>query len=180
MRSRPVPRRVALALGGLSGLALLGACSQPTGSDSTDSPSEGQTMPTTPAAPDGIETIDLNQPVADAVAAFEQAAKDQDLNVFATIDHAAGAKDAGMELRPTTLVLIGNAKGGTPLMLDNQLMGLMLPLRVLFWEDEEGASHASYESMDSFAERFGLGEDSAKPRENISGMLPKLIDAAKG
>ncbi len=137
-------------------------------------------MTTTPTAPDGIETIDLNQHVPDAVAALEQAAEDQGLTVFATIDHAAGAQEAGMELRPTTLVLVGNAAGGKPLMLDHQLMGLVLPLRVLFWEDEKGRSHASYESMDSFTERFDLGEDSAQPRENIAAMLPKLIDAAKG
>lgn len=159
-------------------MAFLAACAKTDEPAATTTPSKGSTMTSTPAAaPAGIETIDLTAKVPDAVAAFEAAAKDKGLNVFATIDHAAGAKEAGMELRPTTLVIVGNAKGGTPLMLDNQLMGLVLPLRVLFWEDESGATHASYESLDHFAERFGLGEPSAKARETIAGLLPKLIGA---
>ena len=45
------------------------------------------------------------------------------LTVFARIDHAAGAKEAGLPLRPTELVIFGNAKGGTPLMQANQAIG---------------------------------------------------------
>ena len=51
------------------------------------------------------------------------------LTVFARIDHAAGAASAGLSLRPTEVVIFGNAKGGTALMQDQQTAGIDLPLK---------------------------------------------------
>jgi len=60
------------------------------------------------------------------------------MTLFAVVDHADGARVAGLELDPTTLVVFGNAKGGTPLMQRNQRAGLDLPLKVLIWQDAGG------------------------------------------
>lgn len=78
------------------------------------------------------------------------------LSVFATIDHAAGAEEVGLSLRPTTVVTFGNARGGTPLMQEAQTVGLDLPLKVLIWEDAEGAVHASYNDVSWIAQRYGV------------------------
>lgn len=69
---------------------------------------------------------------------LEQEIRDRGLTLFARIDHAAGAKAAGLELRPTELLVFGNAKGGTPLMQVAQEMGIDLPLKALVYQDGDG------------------------------------------
>jgi uncharacterized protein (DUF302 family) len=58
--------------------------------------------------------------------------------IFADIDHAAGAGEVGLKLRPTRLIIFGNAKAGTPLMQADQAIGIDLPLKALIHEDEAG------------------------------------------
>jgi uncharacterized protein (DUF302 family) len=70
---------------------------------------------------------------------LEAALGAKQLTLFARIDHAAGAAEVGMALRPTTVVIFGNARGGTPLMQAQQTIGLDLPLKMLVWEDGDGA-----------------------------------------
>ncbi|MEI9900937.1 MAG: DUF302 domain-containing protein [Hyphomicrobium sp.] len=65
-----------------------------------------------------------------------------------------------MALRPTQLLLFGNAKGGTPLMQDEQAAGIDLPLKALAFEDENGRAWLSYNDPAWIAQRHGLGEDS--------------------
>jgi uncharacterized protein (DUF302 family) len=60
------------------------------------------------------------------------------MTVFAHVDHAAGAAAVGLQLRPTDLLIFGNAKGGTPLMRSAQTIGIDLPLKALVWQDQSG------------------------------------------
>ena len=76
--------------------------------------------------------------------------------IFARIDHAQGATEAGLALRPTELLIFGAAKAGTPLMAENQQIGLDLPLKVLVYEDAERAVYLSYLRPRWLAERYGL------------------------
>ena len=64
--------------------------------------------------------------------------------IFARVDHAANARDAGLSLRPTTLLVFGSAKAGTPLMQASQTLGLDLPLRALVYEDPDGKTWIAY------------------------------------
>ena len=66
------------------------------------------------------------------------------LTLFATIDHAKGAAEVGLPLRPTEVLLFGHARGGTPLMQAGQTSGIDLPLKLLVWEDAAGACQVSY------------------------------------
>lgn len=75
--------------------------------------------------------------------------------IFAAIDQAAAAATAGTTLRPTTLILFGNPKGGTPLMDAYPLIALDLPLKMLVWEDE-GEVQAAYVAPSEFAARYGV------------------------
>jgi len=68
----------------------------------------------------------------------------QGMTVFARIDHAAGAAEVGLTLRPTELIIFGNARGGTPLMQAVQTVGIDLPLKALVWEDAGGKTWLSY------------------------------------
>jgi uncharacterized protein (DUF302 family) len=66
------------------------------------------------------------------------------IQVFADIDHAAAAKQVGLSLRPTRVLIFGNPQAGTPLMQSRQTIGLDLPLRILVWEDEAGKVWLTY------------------------------------
>ncbi len=85
--------------------------------------------------------------------ASEVAAKG--MTVFARIDHAAGAKEVGMALRPTEVLIFGNAKGGTPLMQAVQTIGIDLPLKALVWEDAAGKVWLTYNDPAWLAQRHG-------------------------
>ena len=78
------------------------------------------------------------------------------MKVFARIDHAAGAAEVGLELRPTELIIFGNARGGTPLMQSMQTVGIDLPLKALVWEDASGATWLSYNQPSWIAQRHGV------------------------
>jgi uncharacterized protein (DUF302 family) len=78
------------------------------------------------------------------------------IQVFADIDHAAGAQKVGLPLRPTHLLIFGNPQVGTPLMQSQQTIGLDLPLRVLVWEDEAGKVWLTYHRPEYVAQRYQI------------------------
>lgn len=101
------------------------------------------------------------------------------LSVFARIDHAALAAGAGLSLRPTTVVLFGNPKGGTPLMQAAQTMGIDLPLKALVWQDEAGATWISYNEPKWLALRHQLpGADAIV--EKLTGAVAAVAAEAAG
>lgn len=80
------------------------------------------------------------------------------LNVFARIDHAAGAAEAGLTLALTELMIFGNARGGTPLMQSAQTVGIDLPLKALVWQDASGKTWLSYNEASWIAQRHGVAD----------------------
>jgi uncharacterized protein (DUF302 family) len=91
----------------------------------------------------------------DTVARLSSALGASGNTIFATIDQSAAAVSAGLGLRPTTLIVFGNPKAGTPFMDAFPLTGLALPLKFLIWE-ENGAVSVAYETMSEIATRFGV------------------------
>jgi len=87
---------------------------------------------------------------------LEAGIRAQGMKVFARIDHAAGASEAGLELRPTELIIFGNARGGTPLMESVQTVGIDLPLKALVWEDASGTTWLSYNEPSWIAQRHNI------------------------
>jgi uncharacterized protein (DUF302 family) len=104
--------------------------------------------------------------------------KAKGLTVFARIDHASGAKEVGLPLRPTELVIFGNAKGGTPLMQSNQEVGLDLPLKALVWQDATDGTWISYNDPAWLAKRHGLGHEVEAPVKAMTAMLGAVSRAA--
>ena len=88
----------------------------------------------------GLITVRSAFSVAQTVTKLVTGVTSKGMTIFAVVDHGDGAEIAGLELRPTQLVIFGNAKGGTPLMQENQTAGIDLPLEVLAWEDAAGKS----------------------------------------
>ncbi|WP_299670622.1 DUF302 domain-containing protein [uncultured Roseobacter sp.] len=115
--------------------------------------------------------------VAETIDRLEAAVEAAGATVFARVDHAAGAANVDMELRPTQMLMFGNPKLGTPAMLDGQTAGLDLPLRVLAYENGEGTVHVTYHDPASFAAAHGLPGD-AKYIQMMTGALDKLTTAA--
>ncbi len=101
------------------------------------------------------------------------------LQVFAAIDHAANAKAAGLELRPTTVVIFGSAKAGTPLMQAQQSLGLDLPLRMLVCEDEDGV-RLVYREPAAIMQAHGLGPDGMPSVTAMSALMAALAEDSTG
>jgi uncharacterized protein (DUF302 family) len=115
-------------------------------------------MVTLPSAHSATETVER----------FKAQLTQKGIELFADVDHAAGAKKVGLSLRPTQVLIFGNPKAGTPLMQSKQTIGLDLPLRVLVWEDEAGKVWLSYRRVDDLARQHHLTgqEEAVKPLDN--------------
>jgi len=92
------------------------------------------------------------------------------IEVFAHIDHAAGAEKAGLPLRPTQVLIFGNPKAGTPLMQSQQTVGLDLPLRVLVWEDAAGKVWLTYRPVKDLARQHHISDRDETVRALDTGL----------
>ena len=110
---------------------------------------------------------------------LEAAIRAQGMKVFARIDHAAGASEAGLELRPTEVIIFGNARGGTPLMQSVKTIGIDLPLKALVWEDASGTTWLSYNEPSWIAQRHSIANAEpvvSKMAAALSAILRKAAD----
>src|SRR5215470_7662062 len=131
-------------------------------------------------AADGLVTVRSNHDPKETMSRLEAEVKSKGLTVFAHVDHAAGATEVGLPLRATDLLIFGTAKGGTPLMQLDQTMGIDLPLKVLIWQDQAGATWLSYNDPRWLAERHGLGHDAEPTINALTAALRGIGKAATG
>jgi uncharacterized protein (DUF302 family) len=115
--------------------------------------------------------------VAETADRLETAIEEGGAKVIATVDHAAAAGGAQMELRPTTLIIFGNPKIGTPMMQQAQSMALALPLRVAIYEDAEGQTQVVYQNLQQIAQDHGV-PDGMEEVEGAIRSLEALTDKA--
>src|ERR1700722_17101228 len=103
-------------------------------------------------------TVDVRSrySVRETIDRLESLVKTRGLTVFARIDFSGDAERAGLAMRPMQMLLFGNPKAGTPLLLASPRSGLDLPLRALAWEDANGGVWVSSNSPDYLASRHGL------------------------
>jgi len=99
------------------------------------------------------------------------------LNLFARIDHAANARDAGLSMPPTTVLIYGHGKGGTPLMLAAPLAALDLPLRVLVRQREDGRAAIAFHPIAALLRRAGVPAELAARLEPAQKILVAAITA---
>ena len=110
-------------------------------------------------AVDGLTSIASSFGPNETMNRLEAQVKARGMTVFARIDHAAGAVEAGLSLRPTEVLIFGNAKTGTPLMQAVQTIAIDLPLKALVWQDASGDTWLSYNDPAWLAQRHRLGHD---------------------
>ena len=99
------------------------------------------------------------------------------MKVFARIDHAAGAAEVGLTLRPTELIIFGNARGGTPLMQSVQTAAIDLPLKVLVWQDAANETRLSYNEPSWIAQRHGV-TNTEQVVTKMTGVLAAMLRKA--
>lgn len=131
-------------------------------------------------AVDGLITIRSTSGPQETMSRLEAAVKAKGLTIFAHVDHAAGAAAVGMPLRPTDLLIFGNAKGGTPLMQAAQTTGIDLPLKVLVWQDASDDTFVSYNDPAWLAKRHGLAHETDATVAALAAALSALTKAAAG
>jgi uncharacterized protein (DUF302 family) len=108
-----------------------------------------------PEAVDAIITKRSRHLYPHTLELLKKAIADAGNTIFAAIDQSAAAAGVGLTLRPTTLLVFGNPKGGTPIMDAFPPVALELPLKLAVWEDADGVSVA-YEPMSEIAARYGV------------------------
>ena len=104
----------------------------------------------------GIVNRQSNHSVDKTLAKIEGTLKTKGVTIFAVVDHSGEAEKVGFHMRPTKLVIFGNPKAGTPLMLAAPSSAIDLPLKLLIWEDAEGKTWISYNGPEYLQERHGL------------------------
>lgn len=102
------------------------------------------------------------------------------VQIFAQIDHAANARDVGLHMRPTTVVVFGSARAGTPLMRAEQTLGLDLPLRALVYEDAAGKAAIAYHETGRIAARHGLAPEAFPTIAAVTKLLSEVVAEAAG
>jgi uncharacterized protein (DUF302 family) len=112
---------------------------------------------------------------------LENSIASRGLTIFARIDHAAGAKDVGMDLRPTQVVIFGSPKSGTPLMQMSETIGIDLPLKMLVRQEANGHTVLAYDDPAWLASRHGLAAAAGPIVEKMRAAMAAIAgEAAAG
>lgn len=129
------------------------------------------------AAETGLVTVESSYTVQITLDRLTKIMTSKGITIFARVDHAAGAKKIGTDMAPTQLLIFGNPKLGTPLMMSNRQVGIDLPLKALAWRDDAGKVWVSYNDPAYLKVRHGIS-DRDPVFKKIAGALGKLIGKA--
>jgi uncharacterized protein (DUF302 family)/uncharacterized membrane protein YidH (DUF202 family) len=128
------------------------------------------------AARNGIVNLPSNHSVDETVAKLTGILQSKGVTLFALVDHSGEAEKVGMKMRPTKLLIFGNPKAGTPLMLAAPSIAIDLPLKILVSEDAQGKVWVSYNSPGYLQQRHGLPSELL---QNIAVVAPLAGEAAE-
>jgi uncharacterized protein (DUF302 family) len=131
-------------------------------------------------AHEGLISVPSSRPVDELVDRLEATLAARKITVFARIDHAEGAASEGMVLRPTVVLIFGHPRAGTPLMRAEQRLGLDLPLRMLAWEDADGASWLTYHDVAALVSAHGVDPAAHRAVAALSAMLSSVAGEVAG
>jgi uncharacterized protein (DUF302 family) len=126
------------------------------------------------AADDGVTKRESRYSVPQTVDRLEAVLKERGITVFARIDHAGEATKVGLDLPPTQLLVFGNPRAGTPLMVAHPTIAIDLPMKALAWQDAAGKVWIGFNSADYMKKRHDLTDEQAKSL----AVVGVLIDAA--
>lgn len=119
-------------------------------------------------------------PFNDTLTRLRKTLTDKGMTIFATIDHQAAARAAGLTMQPATVVIFGNPTGGTPLMQAAPDFALELPLKALVREDEHGKTWLVYEPVSSLEGRHGLPAGMTERLAPVEKLLATVVQTPAG
>ncbi|MDG4812405.1 DUF302 domain-containing protein [Hydrogenovibrio sp. 3SP14C1] len=111
------------------------------------------TLSSSALAADGLISIKSPYSAGQTMQKLEEAVQAKGLKIFVKVNHTAGAKSVGQTLRPTSVLIFGNPKGGTPFMRCSQTIGIDTPLKALVWKDKNSQVWLSYNAPDYISKR---------------------------
>ena len=130
-----------------------------------------------PQLPDnGLIHLSSPYTVMETLARLETIVQAKGLTILARIDHSGDAARVGLQMQPTKLLIFGNPKSGTPLMIASPSVAIDLPLKALVWQDDEGKIWLSYNSRNYMKERHAIPENLL---QNIAGIGPICSEAVR-
>ncbi|HEY9037780.1 MAG TPA: DUF302 domain-containing protein [Roseovarius sp.] len=132
------------------------------------------------AGPDDLIRVKAAGDVTATMDALVQAVEGAGVTVFARIDHAEGAKGAGMDLVPEQVLIFGKPEHGTQAMQADPLAGLLLPMKVLVYEDAEGQTWLVYEDVAEMFEDYDIPQDAEYVQSMTKGLKNLTTKAAGG
>lgn len=136
-------------------------------------------LPLIAHAQEGLIIKPSEYSVSETMSRLEAGAVEKGLTVFARVDHGKAAKDAGLSLEDSQVLIIGNPKLGTPLIEDTPTIALDLPLKVLAWEDKFGKVQVAYLSPIALAARHGVTTENTSIQK-MAGALEAITTQAAG
>jgi uncharacterized protein (DUF302 family) len=123
----------------------------------------------------GIVDTPSNYSVDETVEKLKGILRDKGISLFALVDHSGEAEKVGMKMRPTKLLIFGNPKGGTPVMLAAPSIAIDLPLKVLVWEDAQGKVWASYNSPEYLKQRHAVPDELVKNIGVVGTLVQEIV-----
>ena len=130
----------------------------------------------TPMTDNGIVSKVANHSVDETVGKLKSILQAKGVTLFALIDHSGEAEKVGMKMKPTKLLIFGNPKAGTPLMLAAPSSAIDLPLKILVWEDAEGKVWISYNSPAYLQERHRIPSELLQNIAVVEGLAAKAAE----
>src|SRR6266404_5944753 len=123
----------------------------------------------------GIIDTPSSHSVDETVERLKEILQAKGITLFALVDHSGEAEKVGMKMRPTKLLIFGNPKAGTPLMLAAPSIAIDLPLKVLVREDSDGQVWVSYNCPEYLKQRHGLPEDLLANIAVVQALVSKAV-----
>ena len=124
---------------------------------------------------DGIISKKSNYSVPQTLDRLEALLQTKGIKIFARVDHSGEAEKAGLKMPPTQLLIFGNPKGGTPVMLAAPAAAIDLPLKALAWQDGDGQVWLSYNDIAYLQRRFGLTIDDVKTIAQMGSLIEQAV-----
>ena len=131
--------------------------------------------------PASVATFRSEHGFSNTVARLRGLLADRGMTIFVDIDQADAAAQVGMTLRPTRLIVFGNPKGGTPVMQVNPLAGLLLPLKVLVWEDDARVTWLAIDDITGvLVDGYGVQASLVEPLEKAKSLIQMAAERDSG
>jgi uncharacterized protein (DUF302 family) len=124
---------------------------------------------------EGIISKPSKYSVPETLHRLETILTEKGIKIFALVDHSGEAEKAGLKMPPTQLLIFGNPKGGTPVMLAAPTAAIDLPLKALAWQDANGQVWVSYNDPAYIERRYGLSADIMKPLAGMGAVIEQAL-----